>query len=200
MSDLVGVLRLISTFPVKSVTGRCPQRAVLTPDGLRGDRSHVLAAADGTVLVAKHHPRLRELRLDDAGADDGADGGADGGAPLVRAPDGSTDLDAFLGVAGVHLRAADGGARQVAPVHVVTTAQRADPAAGDSSRANLLLELHGAEPDPGELVGAHLRCGGVELRLGERPRHCAGLFATVAASGELRVGDPVRLRLPARHR
>ncbi|WP_432524243.1 MOSC N-terminal beta barrel domain-containing protein [Kineococcus sp. SYSU DK006] len=196
MSDLVGVLRLISTFPVKSVAGRCPQRAEVTRDGLRGDRSHVLAAADGTVLVAKHHPRLRELRLDVTG-----DGVGDGvGTPVVRTPDGSTDLDAFLGVAGVHLRAADGGARQVAPVHVVTTAQRADPAAGDSSRANLLLELDGPEPDPGELVGALLRCGPVELRLGERPRHCAGLFAAVAAGGQLRVGDPVRLRLPARHR
>ncbi|NAZ77916.1 hypothetical protein GTQ99_21260 [Kineococcus sp. T13] len=191
MTDLVGVLRLICTFPVKSVAGRCPQRAEVTPDGLRGDRGHVLTAADGTVLLAKHHPRLRELRLE---------GGADGRAPLVRTPDGSGDLDAFLGVAGVALAAAEGGARQVAPVHVVTTAQRADPAAGDSSRANLLLELGPGEPDPGELVGALLRCGDVELELGERPRHCAGLFATVLATGELRVGDAVRLRLPDRRR
>ena len=189
MSDLVGVLRLICTFPVKSVAGCCPERAELTPEGLLGDRGHVLTAGDGTVLLAKHHPRLRELRLD---------GGEDGRPPLVRTPDGSSDLDAFLGLAGVRLAAADGGARQVAPVHVVTAAQRAAPGAGDSSRANLVLELGPGEPDPGELVGGRLRCGDVELELGERPRHCAGLFATVVAAGQLRVGDAVRLRLPAR--
>ena len=183
--EVIGVLLQVGLFPVKSVAGFSPPAAVLDAEGLRGDRSHHLLGADGEPLRAKHHPGLRDLRLSGAPQ-----------APEVVTPDGS-DLAGFLHVPGVSLRPASGGARQVAPVHVVSSAQRRAPGAGDSSRANLVVEFGADEPGPDALVGARLVVGEVVLHLGERPRHCAGLFATVAVPGRVRVGDRVSLSVPA---
>jgi len=186
-----GVLVSLALFPVKSVAGLHPDDAVLEPSGLRGDRGHVLVTADGTVLTAKTAPLLRTLELT---------GSAE--VPLLAVPGGRPgDLDAvaaLLGTGPVRLRADAAGARQVAPVHVVTRAQREDPAAGDASRANLVVDLGGlSEPAEGaELVVGEPDAAPARLRLGTRPRHCAGWFAEVVAGGTLRRGAPVRL-LPA---
>lgn len=186
-----GALLSLSLFPVKSVAGLHPVDAVVDDSGLRGDRGHVLVTADGTVLTAKTAPLLRSLEL--AGSAEHPLLAVPGGAPGDLAA-----VAALLGTGPLRLRADAAGARQVAPVHVVTRAQREDPSAGDASRANLVVEL--AElPDDAE--GAELLLGEpgaapVRLRLGTRPRHCAGWFAEVLAPGTLRRGAPVRL-LPA---
>ena len=190
-----GVLLSLALFPVKSVAGLRPDVAVLQADGLRGDRGHVLVTADGTVLTAKTAPRLRALELT---------GSAE--RPLLTVPGGRPgDLDAvaaLLGTGPLRLRADAAGARQVAAVHVVTRAQREDPAAGDASRANLVVDL---DPDldgvPDDAEGAELVLGDpggapVRLRLGAHPRHCAGWFAEVLVPGTLRRGAPVQLLPP----
>ena len=190
---LSGVLESLALFPVKSVAGLRPDEALLDPDGLRGDRGHVLVAghgSDGTVLTAKTTPLLRSLALTGTA-----------GHPLLAAPGGRPGdlaaVAAFLGVPALQLRAETRGARQVAAVHVVSLAQRADPDAGDSSRANLVVDLDAAaEAVAGE--GAELVLGApgeppVRLRLGARPRHCAGWFAQVLVPGRVRRGTPVRL-------
>jgi len=179
-----GVLEGIGLFPVKSVAGLAPDEAVLGPDGLRHDRGFALVGPDGEVLTARRTPGLRGLRLH-----------GDPAAPLVTPATGQ-DLAEALGVAA-ELRAQEGGARQVAPVHVVSLAQRSAPGAGDSSRANLVLRFGADEPGPDAFTGARLVVGEVELLLAERPRHCAGLFASVLVPGTVRVGDPVRLTVGA---
>ena len=180
---VVGVLRQIQLFPVKSLPGSTPPTADVGPAGLVGDRLSAVVDGEGVVLRVKQHPRLRQLRLTGPGS------------TLVATPDGSP-LPDFLGVPGAHLAAVDGGARQVAPVHLVSTGQRLAPGAGDSSRANLVVDLGPDEPAPDAMVGALCSIGAVVLRLGERPRHCAGLFAAVVSPGALRVGDEVRVGSP----
>jgi hypothetical protein len=181
---LVGVLHEIHLFPVKSVPGTSPSSAELGPHGLRGDRGFAVVDADGSVLAAKRHPALRDLALT-----------GDPVRPRLTTPDGTALAD-FVGVAGARLAVVAGGARQVAPVHLVSTRQRLAPGAGDSSRANLVVEFGADEPDPDGLVGLRCSIGGVVLRLGDRPRHCAGLFAAVETDGVLRVGDEVRVGSP----
>ena len=179
----------VALFPVKSVAGLRPAHVEVGPEGLAGDRGFVLAVAGGPALTAKTTPRLRALELSGPAA-----------APVLRAPGAAPgDLGAvarFLGVdAPLELRPAPGGARQVAAVHVVSTAERDDPAAGDSSRANLVLRpATGARPPvPARLAGSLLEVGPVLLRLGEPPRHCAGSFAEVLRGGRVGPGDAARL-------
>ncbi|WP_432546220.1 MOSC N-terminal beta barrel domain-containing protein [Kineococcus sp. SYSU DK004] len=190
MQRLVATVHHLAVFPVKSLPGSAPRRVEVGADGLRGDRALVLVGPDGGTLTAKHHPGLRALDL--TGPPE---------APLVTAPGAAPgDLDAVaraLGLAGpVRLERAAGGARQVAPVHVVTLAQRAAPGAEDSSRANVVLDLPAEPDDPDALTGALLRPEGADgpvLRLTGRPRHCAGVFADVLAPGVLEVGRRVLL-------
>ncbi|WP_167581510.1 MOSC N-terminal beta barrel domain-containing protein [Kineococcus rubinsiae] len=189
-SPRAGVLVALALFPVKSVAGLRPDEALLEPVGLRGDRGHVLVTAEGTVLTAKTAPLLRTLTLAGTAED-----------PLLAAP-GQRPGDlaavaAHLGTSPLRLRAEAAGARQVAAVHVVSLAQRADPAAGDSSRANLVVDLDPAA-EAAAVDGAHLLLGGlgeapVRLRLGLRPRHCAGWFAEVVTPGRVRRGAPVQV-------
>lgn len=180
-----GVLVGIGLFPVKSVAGLSPTRVRVGPEGLQHDRGFALVGAEGEVLTARRVPQVRGLVLT-----------GDPASPRVTAADGR-DASAVLGFP-VRLLAQDGGARQVAPVHVVSTAQRAAPDAGDSSRANLVVRLDDEEPGPDAFTGARLRVGEVELLLEQRPRHCAGLFARVLVPGTVHVGDPVRLSVGAR--
>ncbi|WP_369052308.1 MOSC N-terminal beta barrel domain-containing protein [Kineococcus terrestris] len=196
MQRLVATVQQLAVFPVKSLPGTAPHRVEVGADGLRGDRALVLVGPGGEVLTAKHHPGLRALDL--TGPPE---------APLVTAPGAAPgDLDAVaraLGLDGpVRLELAAGGARQVAPVHVVTLAERAAPGAGDSSRANVVLDLPGEPGEPGEPAGAGAPAGallrpegadGPVLRLTRRPRHCAGVFADVLVPGVLRVGQRVLL-------
>ncbi len=125
------------------------------------------------MLAAKRVPRLRELGL------------TGDGPPALLVP-GGQDLATFLGVDGARLAPVPGGARQVEAVHVVTLAQRADPAAGDTSRANLVLDLDAPLPS-----GTLLRTGTALLEVVGVPRHCGGVFARVVEPGALRVGDVV---------
>ncbi|MEZ0165216.1 MOSC N-terminal beta barrel domain-containing protein [Kineococcus sp. LSe6-4] len=186
--SVTGVLREIHLFPVKSAGGTSPQTAYVGPDGLVGDRSHAVVDADGEVLAAKRVPRLRELRL-------AATSTPEVPVPEVPVPEvpvlvvpGGQDLATFLGVPGAHPAPVAGGARQVEAVHVVTRRQRADPAAGDTARANLVLDL---DVDPPH--GARLRVGAALLEVVGVPRHCGGVFAQVLRPGAVRVGDVVEL-------
>jgi MOSC domain-containing protein YiiM len=76
----------------------------------------------------------------------------------------------------------------VEAVHVVTLAERADPSSGDTSRANLVLDLVADLP-----VGRRLHVGAAVLEVTGVPRHCGGVFARVVDPGPVTVGDAVRL-------
>jgi uncharacterized protein YcbX len=49
-------------YPVKSLAGERLDRAVVTPDGIAGDRGVLVADAAGRILTARTHPRLLGLR------------------------------------------------------------------------------------------------------------------------------------------
>ncbi|MEZ0492905.1 MOSC N-terminal beta barrel domain-containing protein [Kineococcus sp. TBRC 1896] len=189
--SVTGALREIHLFPVKSAGGISPDAARVGLDGLDGDRSHAVVDDLGRVLAAKRTPGLRELRVR-----------GDGSGPPVLLVPGDEDLATFLGVPGAHLAPVPGGARQVEAVHVVTLRQRADPVAGDTSRANLVLDLDldlGSDPDLGLAPGGRLRVGAALLEVVGVPRHCGGVFARVVEPGALRVGDVVETGVgPAR--
>jgi len=171
---MTGRLESLHVFFVKSLPGTAPSSVAIEPEGLVGDRSHALVDADGEVLKPKVHPRLRELGLS--------------GTLEVVVP-GGADLAEFLGVPGARVATVDGGARQVEAVHLVTLAQRAVPGAGDSRRANLVLDV----PEPAHWLGARVLVGAVELEVTAVPKHCAGVFARVLVPGTARVGDAVQV-------
>nr|WP_246314366.1 MOSC N-terminal beta barrel domain-containing protein [Kineococcus aurantiacus] len=178
-------MREIGVFPVKSTGGLSPTSTTIGPDGLTGDRAHAVVDAAGTVLRAKHHPALSGLRLTGPAH-----------SPRLQVP-GGVPLDRFLGVPGAHLAPVAGGARQVEAVHLVSLRQRLAPGAGDTSRANLVVELQD-EPDVADWVGATCRVGPVELEVVGVPRHCAGVFARVRTPGTVHVGDVAEL-VPGTH-
>ena len=83
MSSVVGHVRLLRRYPVKSMLGEEPADLRLEPGGVVGDR--VLALVDresGRVATAKH-PRLWRMLLRCAAS-------GDPGRVVVRLPDGST--------------------------------------------------------------------------------------------------------------
>ncbi|WP_432540445.1 MOSC N-terminal beta barrel domain-containing protein [Kineococcus sp. SYSU DK002] len=180
--SVTGTLREIGLFPVKSTRGLFPPAVTVGPDGLDGDRAFAVLDTAGDVLAAKRHPALARLTPVPTPA-----------GPRLLVP-GDVPLADFLAVPGAAVGPVPGGARQVAPVHVVTVRQRAAPGAGDTSRANLVLDLPGAdEPPAADWVGRGLRVGAVHLEVVAVPRHCGGAFARVLTPGPVRVGDVAEL-------
>lgn len=77
----------------------------------------------------------------------------------------------------------DGDRRKKAAVHLVA----ADEASG--VRANLVVGL--TPEDLASVVGRRLQVGEVLLEVGRTSGSCAGVYADVARSGTVHVGDPV---------
>lgn len=195
----LGRVAQLWVFPVKSMSGASLDAADVVEGGLAGDRSWaVVDDADRTVTAAQE-PRLREvvtrllageLRLDVPGAQPGLAPDAAGAA-----------LSHWLG-RSVRLAHRDGaGFVDVAPVHVVSRtsmtyaaehAQTCDACDIAAPRANLLLELSGADTER-DWLGREVAVGGAVLRMTERPDHCLGAYADVARPGRVSVGDPVTL-------
>ncbi len=195
---VLGQVREVWVFPVKSMSGSRVAAARVETGGLAGDRSWaVVDAGSGETVTAKQEPRLREavarvvddrLEVDVPGAAAGLDERAAAGA-----------LSTWLGRPLRLEHRAGSGFVDVAPVHLVSTASLADAAHAEecdacdvtAPRANLVLDLGpgaGAEPD---WVGRTLGTGEVGLHVVRRPAHCLGVYADVAVEGTLREGDPV---------
>ena len=183
-------------FPVKSMAGTRVDQADLTPTGLSGDRSWAVVDESGATVTAREEPRLREVRprLEGDGLVLDVPGAEPGLAPDVAAP----ALSRFLGRT-VRLAEQDtGGFADVAPVHLVSTVSMADAAHAEecdacdvtAPRANLVVDLgSGSERD---WVGRTLDAGGSALTVSKVPKHCLGVYADVARTGTLRVGDELR--------
>ena len=195
---VLGQVREVWVFPVKSMSGARVDEARVEPGGLVGDRSWaVVDAESGATVTAKQEPRLREavarfvdgrLAVDVPGASPGLDEQAAGEA-----------LSTWLGRPVRLEHRAGSGFVDVAPVHLVSTASLADAAHAEeceacdvtAPRANQVLDLRpeaGAEPD---WVGRSLGTGEVGLHVVRRPAHCLGVYADVSVEGTLRAGDDV---------
>lgn len=195
---VLGQVRELWVFPVKSMSGASVPSARLEAGGLVGDRSWaVVDATTGETVTAKHEPRLRDavarvvdgrLEVDVPGAGHGLDEAGTAEA-----------LTGWLGRA-LRLEHRDGaGFVDVAPVHLVSTVSLADAAHAEecdtcdvtAPRANLVLDL---APEAGvetDWVGRAVVAGEADLTVVRRPKHCLGVYADVAHPGTLHVGDAV---------
>lgn len=169
-------------YPVKSLAGRELPAVEVGTGGLGGDRAHaVVDAATGERLRAKNAPALAEM---------------------VPSGDLEADTLTLTEVLGrpVRLEPAREPQVDVAPVHLVSRRAIERAAAGDTPegclaedpRANVVLDLDG-DADERAWVGRTVGLGEVRLRVTRTPKHCLGVYAEVERTGEVRVGDPVRL-------
>lgn len=183
-------------FPVKSMAGTRVDRADVTPSGLSGDRSWAVVDESGATVTAREEPRLREVRprLEDGHLLLDVPDAEPGLAPEAAA----SALSRFLGRTVRLLEQDTGGFADVAPVHLVSSASMADAAHAEecdacdvtAPRANLVVELgSGSERD---WVGRTLDAGSSALTVSKVPKHCLGVYADVARTGTLTVGDELR--------
>jgi uncharacterized protein YcbX len=182
VAQVVGTVAQLSVYPVKSLAGRAVPVAEVAAAGLVGDRAYaVVDTGSGQRLRGKDAPGLAEM---------------------VPSGDVESDTITLTEVLGrpVRLERTEEPDVDVAAVHLVSRRALQRAAAGDTPegcsaedpRANVVLDLTGDADERG-WVGRTVRIGAVELRLTRTPKHCLGVYAEVAAPGELRVGDEVRL-------
>ena len=133
---MIGELREIGRFPVKSMLGESPERAAVVATGIAGDRTHALVDASTGKVASAKHPRLwggllayRAIQLEGSGEVEITL--PDGGTVRSDDPDADGRLSAAVGRA-VHLRStpsADGSydlvweVQDIAPAEVVTGSQ-----------------------------------------------------------------------------
>ncbi|GAA3170381.1 hypothetical protein GCM10010531_24500 [Blastococcus jejuensis] len=172
----VGRVVQIRVYPVKSLAGSDVPAAEVGPTGLVGDRVWAVVDDGGRPVRAKDAPVLATLAPDaDAATLSAALGRPVRLEPLAEQP----------GVAPVHLvsrQAIDRAALGDVP----------EGCSADDPRANLLLDLDGAD-DERSWVGRTLRVGGAVLEVTRTPKHCLGVYAEVRHAGTVTAGDPVLL-------
>jgi uncharacterized protein YcbX len=178
----VGVVDVLSVYPVKSLAGRTVEEAEVGPAGIVGDRAWTVVDADtGDRVTVKTTPQMAEV---------------------VATGDTEADTITLTEVLGrpVRLRRAEEPQVDAAAVHLVSRAAVRRAHAGDvpegcsadDPRANVLMDL-GPDEDERGWVGRGLRIGEVELTVTRTPRHCLGIYAEVRSPGRVRVGDRVEL-------
>ncbi|MGZ4616219.1 MAG: MOSC N-terminal beta barrel domain-containing protein [Actinomycetes bacterium] len=197
--SVVARVQQLWIFPVKSMQGASVEAADVSQGGLRGDRSWaVVDDQTGATVTAAQEPRLRQVgtRIVDGKVLLDIPGAAPGLAPEAAAG----ALSEWL-ARPLRLAHRDGaGFVDVAPVHVVSTFSMSDAAHAEECdacdirhpRANLVLELvpDGGAPER-DWVGRSVALGSATLDVVRRPDHCLGVYADVAAAGQVRVGDEV---------
>jgi MOSC domain-containing protein len=176
MNELVGTVAVCARYPVKSVQGERPERLVLEPAGVVGDRRWALRTEDGKRGSGKNTSRWARLdhMLEMSARCEGERG-------LLRLPDGrefdvaSPELAAALTeVVGrpVTVTATEEGPHQdAAPVHLLTSstlrwwsAQAPHARVGwQRARPNLLLDTAGERRVEDDWVGCRLRIGSALL-------------------------------------
>ena len=169
----------LTVFPVRSLAGAVTDTVSIGPGGLAGDRVWTAVGEDGRPVRAKDEPAMRDVPATGEPEADAVALGTVLGRPVrmvatERGPD----------VAAVHLvsrQAVDRAAAGEVP----------DGCSADDPRANLLLDLDGA--DERTWVGRTLRIWDAELRVTRTPKHCLGVYADVLRPGVVRTGDPVLL-------
>lgn len=178
---VVGTVAAIRIYPVRSLAGVDIPSAEVGPAGLAGDRVVSVLEADGRPVRGKDAPELRETEPSGDPEADAARLGALLGRPVRLA----ADPGAGTGQAAVHLVSSAALSRAAA-------GEVPDGCAAEDPRANLVLELTGAE-DERAWVGRLLHVGDVVLEVTRTPKHCLGIYADVRHAGRISVGDPVLL-------
>ncbi|WP_064745417.1 MOSC domain-containing protein [Pseudonocardia acaciae] len=177
----VGTVEVCARYPVKSVQGERPERLVLEPGGVPGDRAWALRTEDGKRGSGKN--TWRWARLDhmlemSARLLDGGHGGDSVDAEaLLRLPDGrefdvaSPELPAALTeVVGRPVTVTpteEGPHHDAAPVHLITSAtlrwwsaQAPDEHVGwQRARPNLVIDVDGEDRAEDGWIGRQLRVG-----------------------------------------
>ncbi len=193
---VVGTVRELHRYPLKSADGERLDQVEVGPDGLDQDRRWAVRTGGGEPVTAKEVPGLRSVRARSV------DGVLQVAAPGAGEPVGWTDaLHVLSEVVGdeVELEDAPGGHQQVAAVHLVSEGAVGAPDAPGGCdpvpRANLVLHLGepGAERS---WLGRRLLAGEVELEVSRLPQRCLGVYCRVVRSGSVRVGDDVVLGGP----
>jgi len=172
--------------PVKSLAGQRRTTVDVGAAGVAGDRAFVVRdAGSGEPVRPKTAPQL---------------------AGIAASGDPEADTATVSRALGRAVRVVPAGAPQVdvAPVHLVSRQARERAATGDvpdgcsadDPRANLVLDLPGA--DERDWVGRRVRVGDCELEVTRLPKHCLGVYAEVRVPGRVSTGDLVRLPAPDR--
>ena len=199
-------------YPIKSMRGQTLSTAVITQDGVVGDR--VWSVADtvtGQMLSARRVPALAEVtaRTADSGGGDSGEVFLDipGEPPGTCGAAADSALSRHLG-ADVHLVRADAGSfADVAAVHLVSTAaiaaataagQACGPGAAEDPRANLIVAMQDDEPENKVLerswIGREVVVGTAVLRVSRIPKHCLGVYAEVLVPGTAAPGAALLVR------
>ncbi|HLM04852.1 MAG TPA: MOSC N-terminal beta barrel domain-containing protein [Blastococcus sp.] len=173
---VVGRVREIWVYPVRSLAGSSAATVEVTPQGLAGDRAWTVVDGNGPVR-AKDAPAMSDV---------------------VATGDPEVDALAVSAALGRPVTLAATVQKEgVAPVHLVSRGAIERAAAGevpegcsaDDPRANLVLEVQGE--DERAWVGRVLHVGGVVLEVTRTPKHCLGVYADVRHAGRISVGDDV---------
>ena len=190
---VVGTVRALHRYPLKSADGERLDRVEVGPEGLAEDRRWAVRTGSGQPVTAKEVPALRSVRARSV------DGVLEVAAPGPGETVGWTDaLHVLADVVGdeVELEDVPGGHQQVAAVHLVSEGAVSAPDAPGGCdpvpRANLVLEL--AEPGAERSwLGRRLTVGGVGLEVTRLPQRCLGVYCRVVRAGSVGVGDEVVL-------
>jgi uncharacterized protein YcbX len=190
---VVGTVRALHRYPLKSADGERLEQVEVGPEGLAEDRRWAVRTGSGHPVTAKQVPALRSVRARSV------DGVLQVAAPGPGEPVGWTDaLHVLADVVGdeVELEDAPGAHQQVAAVHVVSEGAVGAPDAPGGCdpvpRANLVLGL--AEPGAERSwLGRRLGLGEVVLEVTRLPQRCLGVYCRVLRPGTVRAGDEVVL-------
>ncbi len=200
-----GHVAQIWIYPVKSMSGQRLPAAMITADGLVGDRAFsVCDTRTGRTLSARSVPALAEIT---ARTGEGGMVALDvpGETPGLCGAAADAALRRHLG-RDVHLVRADAGTfADVAPVHLVSTAaiaaavtagQACGPGAAADPRANVIVDLPGGDGEGVERswVGHELVVGAAVLRVSRMPKHCLGVYAEVLVPGTVVPGAALLVR------
>jgi uncharacterized protein YcbX len=206
---LVGTVRELWRYPVKSMGGERLDEAEVSWHGVAGDRRWAfvrpgLERSSFPWLTIREHPVMGHFRpsFRDPGAPEES-------PTIVRTPDGAeldvTDpaLAELLGD-GLRLMKQNRGIPDIAPLSLMTTATIAGLSAlVDANldvrrfRPNLLVEPAGDDPFPEDAwVGSVVRIGEARMRVDQRDRRCV----MINVDPDTTTRDPAVLKAVARER
>jgi uncharacterized protein len=189
-------------FPVKSMRGTSLSSTAVTAGGLAQDRAWAVVDGAGATVSAAAVPRLRQVAAEAVGEGVVAID-VPGSLPGLTGSDADEALSSWLGRPLRLEHRGDAGFVDVAPVHLVSTfsmthsahAEECDACDIREPRANLVLEFsvldHEAGSTERDWIGRSVTLGAVTLDVVRRPDHCLGVYANVATTGRVQVGDEV---------
>lgn len=212
MNERVGTVTVCARYPVKSVQGERPERLVLEPDGVAGDRRWALRTEDGKRGSGKNTSRWARLdHMLEMSARCHGDSGLlrlpDGREFDVAAPELPAALTELVGRPVTVTATEEGPHQDAAPVHLITSstlrwwsAQAPRARTGwQRARPNLVVDTDGDQRLEDDWVGRRLRVGSALLAVAEPTIRCVMVTQDQLGLGHspalLRVLEPYELAL-----